>query len=235
LEIVLALGNYLNGGTPRGGVYGFKLDGLQKLSTVKSVDNKLTLMNFLAMHCESIENDHHHHTHGHHSSVNSSGSSSVSGYSNGYIISKLEEELSMAEEASRVSLDACRSEITMLKKNIHVIQEQIAAHQQEVIKDPTDSFVEKLFPFVQEAMVEVNKLEIEYTAMTKHFVQLVETFGEEDGTKITTEEFFKLIKEFVESFMKAYRDNEKRRIMQEKAEMKKVQNLLPSHLLPSSF
>lgn len=196
LEIVLALGNYLNGGTPRGGVYGFKLDGLQKLPTVKSVDNKLTLMNFLAMHCESIDD--------------------------GFIISKLEEELSMAEEASRVSLDACRSEISMLKKNIALIQEQIAAHQQEVIKDPTDSFVEKLFPFVQEAIVEVNKLETEYTAMVKHFVQLTETYGEDDGNKITTEDFFKLIKEFVESFMKAYRDNEKRRIMQEKAEMKKV-------------
>jgi hypothetical protein len=196
LEIVLALGNYINGGTPRGGVYGFKLDGLQKLSTVKSVDNKLTLMNFLAMHCESLDN--------------------------GELISHLEEELSMAEEGSRVSLESCRSEIMMLKKNILVIQEQIAAHQQEVIKDPTDSFVEKLTPFVQEAIVEVKKLELEYEQMLKHFLQLTEAYGEDDGNKITTEEFFKVIKEFVGSFMKAYRDNEKRRIMHEKAEMKKV-------------
>jgi len=196
LEIVLALGNYLNGGTPRGGVYGFKLDGLQKLSTVKSVDNKLSLMHFLAMHCESIDN--------------------------GLIISKLEEELSMAEEASRISLESCRSEITMLKKNITLIQEQIAAHQQEVIKDPTDLFVEKLYPFVTEAIVEVNKLEVEYNAMTKHFITLTESYGEDDGSKITTEEFFKVIKEFIEGFLKAFRDNEKRRIMLEKAEMKKM-------------
>lgn len=196
LEIVLALGNYLNGGTPRGGVYGFKLDGLQKLSTVKSVDNKQTLMNFLAMHCETIDN--------------------------GIIISKLEEELSMTEEASRISLDTCRSEINMLKKNIQLIQEQIIAQQHEIIKDPTDAFIEKLTPFVKDAIVEVNKLENEYNIMIKHFKQVVEAYGEEDGNKITTEEFFKLIKEFIESFMKAYHDNEKRRIMHEKAEMKKM-------------
>ena len=32
LEIVLAIGNYMNGGTNRGGVYGFKLDSLLKVS-----------------------------------------------------------------------------------------------------------------------------------------------------------------------------------------------------------
>ncbi|CAK4617136.1 hypothetical protein AeMF1_012017 [Aphanomyces euteiches] len=36
LEVILAVGNYLNGGTPRGGAYGFKLDILPKLVQVKS-------------------------------------------------------------------------------------------------------------------------------------------------------------------------------------------------------
>ena len=52
LEVVLAIGNYLNGGTARGGSYGFKLDALSKLATVKSLNNKKTLMNYLAMWCE---------------------------------------------------------------------------------------------------------------------------------------------------------------------------------------
>jgi len=47
LEIVLALGNYINGGTPRGAVWGFKLEALQVLDTIKSQDGKSTLMDFL--------------------------------------------------------------------------------------------------------------------------------------------------------------------------------------------
>ncbi|RHY41091.1 hypothetical protein DYB34_000915 [Aphanomyces astaci] len=39
LEVVLAVGNYLNGGTPRGGVWGFKLDILPKLAQVKSTSS----------------------------------------------------------------------------------------------------------------------------------------------------------------------------------------------------
>jgi diaphanous 1 len=52
LEVVLALGNYLNGGTARGGLYGFKLDALLKLATIKSVDNTQSLMNYLVAWCE---------------------------------------------------------------------------------------------------------------------------------------------------------------------------------------
>ena len=48
VSVVLAMGNYLNGSTNRGGAYGFKLEGLSKLSTVKTSDNKSTLMHFLA-------------------------------------------------------------------------------------------------------------------------------------------------------------------------------------------
>jgi len=47
LEIVLAIGNYLNGGTPRGGAWGFKLDALAKLDQLKDNSGKITLMDFL--------------------------------------------------------------------------------------------------------------------------------------------------------------------------------------------
>jgi len=47
MEIVLAIGNYLNGGTRNGGAYGFKLNTLEKLQNTKSTDNKITLLHFL--------------------------------------------------------------------------------------------------------------------------------------------------------------------------------------------
>ena len=49
LQCVMALGNFLNGDSAaRGSAYGFKLDTLRKLGTVKGVDNKVTLMDVLA-------------------------------------------------------------------------------------------------------------------------------------------------------------------------------------------
>ena len=47
-EILLAMGNYLNGTGPRGGAYGFKLEVLQKLSDTKTTDGKSTLLHYLA-------------------------------------------------------------------------------------------------------------------------------------------------------------------------------------------
>jgi len=48
LEIVLAIGNYLNGNTFRGGAYGFKLDALLKLAEIRVSNGKETVMNYIA-------------------------------------------------------------------------------------------------------------------------------------------------------------------------------------------
>ena len=47
LELVLALGNYINGSTFRGGAFGFKLTSLQKMLEVKQNNGKGTLMHYL--------------------------------------------------------------------------------------------------------------------------------------------------------------------------------------------
>ena len=53
LSMVLAAGNYLNGGSVRGQAYGVKLDVLVKLSTVKSGPDKGTLIHFIAHQAET--------------------------------------------------------------------------------------------------------------------------------------------------------------------------------------
>lgn len=47
LQAVLELGNHLNAGTQRGAAAGFKLDTLLKLSDVKAVDRKTSLLQFV--------------------------------------------------------------------------------------------------------------------------------------------------------------------------------------------
>ncbi|XP_018427343.1 PREDICTED: protein diaphanous homolog 3-like [Nanorana parkeri] len=52
LEIVLLIGNYMNAGSRNGQTYGFNLSSLCKLKDTKSVDQKTTLIHFLAQVCE---------------------------------------------------------------------------------------------------------------------------------------------------------------------------------------
>ena len=50
-EVLLALGNYLNGTTARGGAYGFNLGSLAKMAELKSVDQKTTLLEYAVGYC----------------------------------------------------------------------------------------------------------------------------------------------------------------------------------------
>jgi hypothetical protein len=58
LEYVLAVGNYINGNTPRGQAFGFKLNSLPKILEVRSaVDEKSTLMHWIAQELETNQPD----------------------------------------------------------------------------------------------------------------------------------------------------------------------------------
>jgi hypothetical protein len=52
LEVVLSIGNYLNGGTKTGQAFGFKLATLKQLNGTKTLDNKSNLLEYIIMFCE---------------------------------------------------------------------------------------------------------------------------------------------------------------------------------------
>lgn len=41
LEIALAVGNYLNGTSFKGGAWGFRIDSIERMEEVQSIDNKM--------------------------------------------------------------------------------------------------------------------------------------------------------------------------------------------------
>lgn len=53
MEYILGIGNYLNGQSVRGGAYGFKLEMLEKVSEVKTTDNKKNLLMYVIMKAET--------------------------------------------------------------------------------------------------------------------------------------------------------------------------------------
>eukprot|EP01126_Amoeba_proteus_P050207 TRINITY_DN5911_c0_g1_i7.p1 TRINITY_DN5911_c0_g1~~TRINITY_DN5911_c0_g1_i7.p1 ORF type:complete len:335 (-),score=114.42 TRINITY_DN5911_c0_g1_i7:126-1016(-) len=56
LRIVLKIGNYMNGGTQRGGAYGFTFQSIEKLKDTKSTNNKYSLIHYLYFQLEKEEN-----------------------------------------------------------------------------------------------------------------------------------------------------------------------------------
>ncbi|EGC35241.1 hypothetical protein DICPUDRAFT_33735 [Dictyostelium purpureum] len=91
LEIILSLGNFINGGTPRGDVYGFKLDSLCNLVDVRSPgDSKITLMTWLI---QFLENKH-------------------------PTLLSFHEQFTAVDEAKRVSIQNLKSEVASLKKGL---------------------------------------------------------------------------------------------------------------------
>ncbi|KAN0055596.1 hypothetical protein ACTA71_008712 [Dictyostelium dimigraforme] len=98
LEIVLSLGNFINGGTPRGDIYGFKLDSLCGLMDCRSPsDSKVTLMTWLI---QFLENKH-------------------------PSLLEFHQEFTAIDEAKRVSIQNLRSEVASLKKGLTLLTNEV--------------------------------------------------------------------------------------------------------------
>ena len=103
LSRALALGNYLNGSSARGGAYGFKLADLGKLVQVKSADATTTLLHYLARtHVERSPN----------------------------AIEDLKVELNALSEAKDIPLTEKKGEVGKLASSLQLAQAQLAICEQ---------------------------------------------------------------------------------------------------------
>lgn len=190
LEVVLRIGNYLNGGTSRGGVYGFKLDALAKLGTIKSLDNSKTLMNWVVQWCEDTDPS----------------------------LVDFQEDFPEIDEAARCSLPQWTADFGQLEAKIKLVANHIAARRKQAPKG--DRFVEVMTPFREKAATEAETLSARYQATEQRFGALVHSFGEDPKTCGVEEFFKNLLGEFVASFAKAKQQNDKRKAMEAKAKQR---------------
>ncbi|CAI5744106.1 unnamed protein product [Peronospora destructor] len=149
LEHILAIGNYLNGGTPRGGAYGFKLDTLMKLHTLKSVDPRITLMHFLLHHLEEKIPD----------------------------VITFAGEVPHIVEAKRLSLDQLRADLSSYNAELSVLKGQVRASKNDHIEG--DKFYEVMTPFAKDAEEVLEELRRDFTGLKTSYEELVSSFGED--------------------------------------------------------
>ena len=149
-EILLAMGNYLNGTGPRGGAWGFKLEVLAKLSDTKTTDGKSTLLHYLAKFISNKHKD----------------------------LIDFPSELSNVEIGSKVSENMV-DEISKFKKEVKFIYEEMNRpyYKSNAKNDPCGAKLEQFYHTAYNDMEVLDQNKKEALAMYKEVSTM---FGEAD-------------------------------------------------------
>ncbi|KAL1020890.1 hypothetical protein UPYG_G00006040 [Umbra pygmaea] len=118
LEIILALGNYMNS-SKRGSVYGFKLQSLDLLLDTKSTDRKMTLLHYIAVVVKEKYPE----------------------------LANFYNELHFVDKAAAVSLENVLLDVRELGKGMDLIRKECSLHDHGVLKgflQTSDTQLDKL-------------------------------------------------------------------------------------------
>jgi len=183
LGVILALGNYMNGGTNKGQADGFNLDVLNKLSGVKDGDNKMSLFDYAYKLAKNNFPDNY---------------------------NKLGEQLQHLDAAIRVSLEEVKKDLAELTKNFNNVQKVLEAVQNNPLSAGMTTFLQKLPSFMTFADTNVKKSAEMVEKLNNDFIQLCIFFGMAEGKakSETPEGFFSQLKEFVAGWAKKAQEEE---------------------------
>ncbi|KAJ2411959.1 hypothetical protein GGI10_003972, partial [Coemansia sp. RSA 2530] len=228
LEVVLSIGNFMNGSGFRGGAFGFRIASLNRLMDTKADDNKTTLLHFVASTVEDNFPD----------------------------ALEFLDELKPVDSGCRVSYAEMKAEmgdmrvrLAEAKRELELLREQREKELKEVAmesdsrppapaeegsasesgdelassaSDPQDRFLLTMRRFLVEATEQYDALSSQFTAMDDAYATSVLLYGE-DPRSMAPEEFFGVFKTFTASFGQSHRDNVRERERRRAAEKRRKQ------------
>ena len=151
LKICLAIGNYLNGSSFRGGAYGFKLDALLKLAETKSAGTgPASILHYLSKYIED---------------------------KNPKLLDFLT-EMPHVTDASRLSLPMILGSVRDLKNGLGLIRQHVAT--MEASPNSADKFVAVMKPFLEKAEASIAKVSDQTSNLEGDYNALLSYYGEED-------------------------------------------------------
>ncbi|KAL1455142.1 hypothetical protein WDU94_009258 [Cyamophila willieti] len=194
LELVLALGNYMNKGA-RGNASGFRLTSLNKLVDTKSSSSRgVTLLHYLVELAEKRFKE----------------------------VLKLEEDLSHVKEASKVSMKELECDMTQLRNNLKEVSREIEFQRVQPLV-PGDRFLPVMKEFLTSATCRLSEIEDLFQDMKTRFDRAVRLFGE-DNSSIQPEDFFVIFDTFLTTLHEAKLDNENMKRKREEEEKRAKQD-----------
>ncbi|KAF9582185.1 hypothetical protein BGW38_000535, partial [Lunasporangiospora selenospora] len=184
LNLILMLGNYMNGSSHNGGAFGFKIASINKLVDTKASNTpNMTLLHFIGNITESTLPD----------------------------LLSYQEELNACSDAYRVTLPELQADFNTIKTKIRECKTELLTHYPNGYRScPEDRYYEVMQPFIETAERAFTKAETAMLDMEAIYRDCVRFYGE-DPAVMKPDEFFGIFKTFSSSFEKAREDNKKQK------------------------
>ncbi|XP_075859498.1 disheveled-associated activator of morphogenesis 2 isoform X3 [Microcebus murinus] len=188
LEVVLAIGNFMNKGQ-RGGAYGFRVASLNKIADTKSsIDRNISLLHYLIMTLEKHFPD----------------------------ILNMPSELQHLPEAAKVNLAELEKEVGNLRRGLRAVEVELE-YQRRQVREPSDKFVPVMSDFITVSSFSFSELEDQLNEARDKFAKALVHFGEQES-KMQPDEFFGIFDTFLQAFSEARQDLEAMRRRKEEEE-----------------
>ncbi|KAJ6227587.1 protein diaphanous [Anaeramoeba flamelloides] len=205
LEIILAFGNIMNGGSRRGGAYGFRTDLLNKLVNSKSsADIKVNLLHYIAEHVEKKNPE----------------------------ILDFKKDLFSCKKASNIPLSELSSGIGQLRLSINFLDRELENHSEPFCEE--DLFKPEIGKFFKSAKQKFDDIESRFNSIENNFKDLLKLYGETDMS-LKPKDFFLRFANFIDSFSLAQKQNKKRKEDEIKKKKREQQQKNRSKSIKSNF
>ena len=185
LEGILAVGNHLNGGTYRGQAVGFRLESLLKLTDVKAVDRKTSLLHFVVKELQKTSPG----------------------------VEFLSTELESVKAAAALHLDGTKDLLEQVVTGLKSVKDEVlraagANPEQDAgssSAETHDRFRDVMMPFTESADVDITAAQALAASATEGMKQTTEFFGE-PFKKDNSGRIFSLVADFLVTFDKVLKD-----------------------------
>ena len=175
LETILAIGNFMNSGTNRGNALGFQLTSLNQLTSTKSTDNKVTLLEYLVQHFQSNPTKY-------------------------ATILELPTTLQTLALATKVNWSVLQGDLQELRKSYSEIR--TVAESVNKSGHKLDVFVETVIPAIAAFDTTLTTLETQFKEIDDNYTAIALHYGCSSQT-IPPEEFYNVLSTFFSNFDKA--------------------------------
>lgn len=193
-QIILVIGNFMNGSGFRGGAYGFKVHTLTKLADTKNMDNNATLVHFLVRLLKKVYPD----------------------------VLAFRNELKPAEAASKVSFTDLMADFQTMGSKLKQICDELDEYfVPEANLPPEDTFEKVMREFYNSAAKSYSTLEARYEDMNKVYGNVVTAMGE-DPLTMGPDEFFGIFKAFSSTFEHCWKEVQAQDEKELKAEKRRL-------------
>ncbi|KAI5101979.1 disheveled-associated activator of morphogenesis 1 isoform X2 [Silurus meridionalis] len=188
LEVILALGNYMNKGQ-RGNAYGFKISSLNKIADTKSsIDKNITLLHYLIMILEQKFPK----------------------------VALFYNDLQNVPEAAKVNMTELEKDMNNLRSGLKSMEAELE-YQKTRPQDSGDKFVSVVSQFITVAGFSFSEVEDSLQEAKETFQKVVKVYGEEPSSA-QPDDFFRIFDQFLQAFAEAKQDNENIRKRKEEEE-----------------